>query len=585
MKKIAAFLIIAFATINVWAQSPQGFSYQAVLRNTDGTFVSSRQISVRVGIRHGSATGNEAYAETHSTTTTAEGLFGIVVGQGNSLVNCTFANCIDWANGPWFIKTDVDPNGGTNYTLSTTQQLMSVPYALYALNAGNASGGGISSTTVQNMIDSTVRNMRQQIILLQAANSHTDSTIIVIQQTAGTMNGQITALDSLVRALNSRIDSTNGSVATVNQALTVINGRLSAHDSLLNTLHNRLNSTDSTVAAMGQTIAGLNTRMSAFDTMLNRLYARIDSIQISVDSIAAGNVVHDTLILRYTTIIRDSVIVFRDTVLITDTNNSNPYDVAGTLPGVFSISAVNKIAFSRGNLQYKASTRTWRFAEHQYDIVGTANLNISSSYNGWIDLFGYGTSGYSSKYPYLSTTVYSEYYRNNITGTNYDWGRYNRISNGGDSAGLWRTLTKTEWNYILNSRTNAAQLKTLATIGNIPGLILLPDNWTADTAITLVANAINCTTNVYTLEQWRTLQNKGAVFLPTTGYRLGQEIYSVTRLGDYWTSSSPSASGYYCGYYLFFNESTSPTIKPTAAEDNIQRGYAVRLVRDLTVMP
>ncbi|MBQ6726258.1 MAG: hypothetical protein IJQ89_06730 [Bacteroidales bacterium] len=55
MKKIAAFLIIAFATINVWAQSPQGFSYQAVLRNTDGTFVSSRQISVRVGIRHGNA--------------------------------------------------------------------------------------------------------------------------------------------------------------------------------------------------------------------------------------------------------------------------------------------------------------------------------------------------------------------------------------------------------------------------------------------------------------------------------------------------------------------------------------------------
>ena len=114
MKKIAAFLIIAFATISVWAQSPQGFSYQAVLRNTDGTFVSSRQISVRVGIRHGSATGNEAYAETHSTTTTAEGLFGIVVGQGNSLVNCTFANCIDWANGPWFLKTDVDPNGGTH---------------------------------------------------------------------------------------------------------------------------------------------------------------------------------------------------------------------------------------------------------------------------------------------------------------------------------------------------------------------------------------------------------------------------------------------------------------------------------------
>lgn len=67
------------------------------------------------------------------------------------------------------------------------------------------------------------------------------------------------------------------------------------------------------------------------------------------------------------------------------------YASEGALKGEFSVSATKKVHFSQGNLQYQASTKTWRFAEHQYDYIGSANSQISSSYTGWIDLFGYGT--------------------------------------------------------------------------------------------------------------------------------------------------------------------------------------------------
>ena len=133
----------------------------------------------------------------------------------------------------------------------------------------------------------------------------------------------------------------------------------------------------------------------------------------------------------------------------------------GALPGLFSVSATRQVRFSQGNLQYQASTNTWRFAEHQYDYVGTQtadrygyyggnvsgsdNSNISSTYSGWIDLFGWGTGSN----PTLSSTSYMDY------GTFVDWGS-NPISNGGNTVNQWRTLTIAEWNYLLNTRTDAS---------------------------------------------------------------------------------------------------------------------------------
>ena len=100
----------------------------------------------------------------------------------------------------------------------------------------------------------------------------------------------------------------------------------------------------------------------------------------------------------------------------------------------FSVSSTKKVIFSPGNLQYDRMSRTWSFAENQYDIVGAGNANISSSNTGWIDLFGFGTSGYGESHPYNSGEYDSypnSYSIGQISGTNYDWGYYNKISNGG----------------------------------------------------------------------------------------------------------------------------------------------------------
>jgi uncharacterized protein (TIGR02145 family) len=120
------FLQMAFA----FAQVPEKMSYQAVIRNSNNVVVSNHAVGMRISILQGSATGTAVYTETQIPTTNANGLIAIEIGTG-TVVTGTFAN-IDWANGPFFVKTETDPNGGTNYTLNGTNQLLSVPYAFHA---------------------------------------------------------------------------------------------------------------------------------------------------------------------------------------------------------------------------------------------------------------------------------------------------------------------------------------------------------------------------------------------------------------------------------------------------------------------
>ena len=231
--------------------------------------------------------------------------------------------------------------------------------------------------------------------------------------------------------------------------------------------------------------------------------------------------------------------------------------VNGAIQKAFSVSATKKVYFSQGNLQYQASTKTWRFAEHQWDIVGDDtkgtvyengtkcdNSKISSTYSGWIDLFGFGTSGYNQKYPYMTSTDDLDYYSSsytNIAGTNYDWGVYNAISNGGNQKGLWRTPTADEMEYLLKTRTNASSLKGIGTVNNIPGLILLPDGWKTPSSVTFTCNPNNLSTNVYSQDEWAVMQSYGAVFLPYEGNRggsSGKEVFAVDQYGYYWMGST-----------------------------------------------
>ena len=128
MKKVLTTLlaIIAFAG-TLFAQAPQGFNYQAVVRNAAGQLIANRSVSVRLSITRGSETGTTVYQQVQEVNTNANGLFTLTVGENST----DFAN-IDWAAGPYFLNSDVDPEGNRNYTLSTSQKILAVPYAHFA---------------------------------------------------------------------------------------------------------------------------------------------------------------------------------------------------------------------------------------------------------------------------------------------------------------------------------------------------------------------------------------------------------------------------------------------------------------------
>jgi hypothetical protein len=140
MKKVFLFLILNCALCIAFAQAPQGFNYQAVARNTSGVAVTSAPIGLQISLRQSTATGTIVYTETHSVMSNNLGIINLVVGNGTPVTG-TFSS-INWSAGPYFIEISMDVTGGTSYSLMGTQQLMSVPYALYAANGGTMGATG-----------------------------------------------------------------------------------------------------------------------------------------------------------------------------------------------------------------------------------------------------------------------------------------------------------------------------------------------------------------------------------------------------------------------------------------------------------
>ncbi|MFN5371330.1 MAG: hypothetical protein ACK5B6_07700, partial [Bacteroidia bacterium] len=130
MKLLNLILILNSIATLALAQVPQKFSYQSVIRNSGNQLIANQIVGIKISVLQGSANGTVVYAETHNPTTTANGLANLEIGGGN-LLSGNFAN-INWSNGPYFIKTETDVNGGNNYSISATQQLLSVPYAFRA---------------------------------------------------------------------------------------------------------------------------------------------------------------------------------------------------------------------------------------------------------------------------------------------------------------------------------------------------------------------------------------------------------------------------------------------------------------------
>lgn len=271
------------------------------------------------------------------------------------------------------------------------------------------------------------------------------------------------------------------------------------------------------------------------------------------------------------------------------TIQDSPSVPTGAINGLFTINENgDQVWFSQGNLQYQASTDSWRFATNQYDYIGDDNTNISSSYSGWIDLFGWGTSGYDHGaicyQPYSTSMSYSDYYVYGSDTYNLydqtgmaDWG-YNSIRNGGNLENSWRTLTIEEWQYVFNTRSTVSGIRyakaMVLGVNYQNGVILLPDDWSSDT---YSLNGINSSgavysTNIISASDWATMQAAGAVFLPAAGYREVTSVNSSAK-GRYWSASYCDSAG---AFIVSFDSGTLFT------DTWFYRlgGGSVRLVRD-----
>lgn len=259
----------------------------------------------------------------------------------------------------------------------------------------------------------------------------------------------------------------------------------------------------------------------------------------------------------------------------------------GAINGLFSVSATKQVYFSKGNLQYQASTNIWRFAENQWDYIGENNDKISSTNNGWIDLFGWGTSGYNHGancyQPWSTNLTNSDYYAYgyyfyNLNDQNEkaDWG-YNPISNGNNINSQWHTLTQPEWDYVFNTRSTTSNIRyAKANVDGKNGVILLPDDWNSGTYSLSNTNNSSATfsSNTMSASLWIILESAGAVFLPAAGYRIGTSMYVVGSCGCYWSASRNADDSAYIldfnnGMYLLTSNSSSRSY-----------GSSVRLVKD-----
>lgn len=222
----------------------------------------------------------------------------------------------------------------------------------------------------------------------------------------------------------------------------------------------------------------------------------------------------------------------------------------GALDGLFTINDNgDRVYFSKGNLQYHKNTDTWSFMEHQYDMVEYLDQDVGENYanQNIVSLFCWGTSGYNhganNYQPWSTSRLYYNYYAygkeeynlNDSTGK-ADWG-YNAISNGGNRVNSgWRTLTQPEWNYVFNTRANAASLFGHGNVNGVNGMIFLPDEWTLPEGLSFTSGNSNWI-NVYSAEQWALMEANGAVFLPAAGYRDKNPVDAVDRSGYYCSAS------------------------------------------------
>lgn len=276
------------------------------------------------------------------------------------------------------------------------------------------------------------------------------------------------------------------------------------------------------------------------------------------------------------------------------------FNSAGASYALYSVAPGKQVHFSKGNLQYHPAFGAWRFADNQYDAMLDSNTCIAEDYKGWIDLFGWGTSGWDGgavAYQPWSTDVVDTHYfvggdeTNGLfgPGAEGDWGVHNSIFGAGNQPGLWRTLKRDEWLYLVDSNDVRKNKCGFAKIADKHyGFVILPDDWKLPQGLSFKptdGTVANSEYNSYSYNEWSRMDSAGAVFLPVGSQRGGKQIdvYSNDpyRRGFYWSASYRNRNE---AYSLAFNQLGVNT----AIDDRTVRSYSagrhmgmsVRLVQD-----
>ncbi len=225
----------------------------------------------------------------------------------------------------------------------------------------------------------------------------------------------------------------------------------------------------------------------------------------------------------------------------------------GAAQGVFSVGSYKQVYFAKGNLQYQASTGTWRFANNQWDYVGTTvsdekgnyggtvsgsdNRYASSTYSGWVDLFSWD-----------------------------DWSTYVM----GES---WQIPSSAEWNYLFTGRSGAANKRGGAWVNGVPGIVVLPDDWSQPNGVYFSSN-MSYSANNYSIADWNKMEEAGAIFLPAAGRLTDKKVYRAGSDCDYWSSTSKSNSHAYNVDLTKGNSLVPQDYSPKT------HGFAVRLIKN-----
>ncbi|MBE6340899.1 MAG: hypothetical protein E7069_09215 [Bacteroidales bacterium] len=688
--------VASFAQFNLSANItnvPQGISYQAVVRDGSNIIAANEEFEVQITISAELANGTTAseYTETHTVKTNENGLFTLVIGQGSSSLQFSEFN---WAiQGATYKIATQTPYG------SDTAQLLSVPFAFYAANAGNidtkAIAAALSNEDVQKLLN-FVKTADVEALLAEYAKKDAIPTvptkvsafendanyITEHQDISGKANKSemtITAGDDADKATIQLKEGTSATVLTAHQSLegyATINDiptkvselendaeYLTAHQDISGkadkvdmtiTPGTGANADKATIQLKKGTSATVLTAHQSLEgyATISDIPTKVSELENDAEYITANALSNyytkkqsdDKYALKtdaYTKAESDERYVKSEKVYTKSEVDALINDkitflsMEGEIEAKYSVSASKKVAFSKGNLQYNYNSKQWSFAEEQYNTVDKTCVNSSTTpkkyeigSNKKTDLFWWATSGwnngknvYSPLCVYVNNTYNNEYRLIAANQTLYvggdmssskpnaDWGVYNAITNGENKAGVWRTLTEAEWDYLLRSRPRASYKRCLAQIAitsnssSVKGLLLLPDNWEEvsvddnGTATTRVKNAVG-TTNYAVLgdAQLKDLEKKyGVVFLPS--YRGHATILAK---GDF--GSSVEYNGIAFGYSYnnkagddnkaFYWSSTDYNTYSSYAVDPLKPGTGtykeskevggfVRLVRDL----